>query len=169
MKQLGISVTLKYTKAMPDGSFKSLSMSTDAQLEEGDDESRARRLLYLQVAEDLRACFTNNAKKPSATPSGEGAPLIEETPPPVDYPQPPMEKGTRTGKARRAKSKRKPTTKSNQANGKPATKPCPIHGVPTKLWHNDNGGSWHSHLVDPGDGGKPYWCNGKPKKGKRKR
>jgi len=62
-----------------------------------------------------------------------------------DYPERPIPKGTNTGK------------------GKPKSKPCPVHpGQMLKLWSNENGGQWYSHLVE--DEGEPYWCSGKPKK-----
>lgn len=55
MKQIGVSITCKFTKALPDGSFKSVTRGTDAQLEAGDNPAEARRLLYEEVAQGLRA------------------------------------------------------------------------------------------------------------------
>ena len=62
-KQLGISVTCKLTKNL-DGGFKTIVFTTDAILEEGEDGSAARRALFEELAQDLRACFSPNGKKP---------------------------------------------------------------------------------------------------------
>lgn len=141
MKQLGISVTLKYTKAMPRGSFKSLSISTDAMIEEGDDPSRARRLLYLEVAEDLRACFSNNARKPG-----------DEVPAP---PSPRPKKQERKPRRRKSKPKGNPN-RSDKAW-------CYIHECAmqehSKKPKNGKTQRWYSHKLADGT-----WCNGRAKK-----
>ena len=115
MKQIGIEVEATFTQKRPDGSYKKVVMGTAASLEEGDDPSGCRRMLFEDLAEDLKACFSNNSKT---------RPLQN------DYPEPPIPKGTKTG--------------NKKKNPKPPTKMCAIHGVPMKLF-TKNGGEWYSH------------------------
>jgi len=130
MKVLGIKVEVQYTKALEDGSYKKVCFSADAQLEEGEDRREAHLGLYRAVAEDLKAAFSGNSR---------------ERLPKKDYPEPPIPKGTNTGK---------------KGSPKPKTKMCAIHGVPMNLF-TKNGGEWYSHN-DETTGGE--WCNGKKKR-----
>lgn len=135
MKQLGIEVEATFTQKRPDGSYKKVVMGTAASLEEGDDPSGCRRMLFEDLAEDLKACFSNNSKT---------RPLKN------DYPEPPIPKGTKTTTKKRARPKTK-------KKARPKTKMCSIHKVPKKLF-TKNGGEWYSHN-DETTGGE--WCNGK--------
>lgn len=138
MRQLGISVTCKFTKALEDGSFKTVSFSSEAQLDEGEDASEARRTLYAQVAEDLKTVFSNNGKKRTKAKS-------------PDYPEPPIPKGTKTGKP------------GKNPDDKPwcRTHECPMQEH-TKKSKNGKTQRWYSHRL--GDGS---WCNGRAKKEKK--
>lgn len=138
---LGIGLEVQYTKAMEDGSYKKVCLSADAQLEQGEDRGEAHRALYNELAEDLKAAFSNNGKKPSKTKS-------------ADYPEPPIP------------SQRDPEGKGTRT-GKPQKNPetwCKIHKceMPEHSKETKNGKSsrWYSHRLPDGT-----WCNGRAKKG----
>lgn len=130
MKVLGIGVEVQYTKAMEDGSYKKLCLSADAQLEEGEDRSEAHRALYREVAEDLKACFSNNGKKARKR----------------DYPENPIPKGTKTGKPRK--------NPGEEAWCRIHECPMPEH---TKKSKNGKTQRWYSHRLADGSwcNGKP--------------
>lgn len=144
MKQLGISVTLKFTKALEDGSFKSVAMSSEVRIEEGDDPSGARRLLYLEVAEDLKACFSNNSRN-TVTESGTQRDPTPSAPIP---------------------KKRRMTTKPKGNPNRRDKAWCYIHECAmqehTKKSKNGKPQRWYSHRLADGS-----WCNGRAKKGEK--
>jgi len=140
MRVTDIFCEVQWSESVKNGdAWKKVALARKALLESGDNYQECHQRLYDELVQDLKAKFSQGAPEPNASRN-------------PDYPQPPIPKGTKTGKG----SKR---------NGKPKTKMCPIHKVAMKRWEK-NGGSWYSHLVDPGDGSEPSWCNGK--KGKKK-
>lgn len=148
MKVTKVSCEVQYSQLQPDGSWKKVCVSADADLEPGEDRSKAHLALYRELAADLRTAFSGNGRKTA------------QPPPPSSKKQrrkstPPERRGNTQDKPRNDKEK----------NGNPETKICPIHNVPMKRWANENGGAWYSHN-DETTGGE--WCPGKPKKKGRK-
>ena len=97
MKQIGIEVEVTFTQKRPDGSYKKVVMATAASLEEGDDPSGCRRMLFEDLSADLKACF-NNSQKPT---------------PKKDYPETP---GNARGQGKKA-NPGKPETKMCPIHG----------------------------------------------------
>lgn len=138
MRVSTISARIKASKEV-NGCWKTIEFGAEAVLDSGDDWKKSQHQLFADLSSQLKKALNPNRKNPKKP----------------DYPEPPIPTGTRAEKPREKKEK-----------GNPETKMCPIHNVPMKRW-TKNGGSWYSHLVDPGDGTEPYWCNGKRKKAKK--
>lgn len=151
MRVTEIFCEVQWSEAVKNGDgWKKVALARKAVLESGDNYQECHQRLYDELAEDLKAKF--KSPNPPAKP---------------DYPQPPIPKGTKTGKEHKKKNgtpspgDTRDGCQHRDGNSKPKTKMCAIHGVPMSLFTNKNGGSWYSHNDETTSGD---WCSGKPKK-----
>jgi hypothetical protein len=85
MQVTSVSVNVRYSKQMADGSFKTIELGCEGTLNSSDDDwQEVQASLYHQLGDQMHYVFSGNGKgRPQNGPGNAVAPLAEAATPPV--------------------------------------------------------------------------------------